>query len=279
MFRTPHKRLLALPAKISPPLRATHTSSVNHEEVTHFNALASDWWDPHGSSRLLHLMNPWRHTFIRQCLIHQDPATKLRFLDVGCGGGIFAESAARLPQTESVIAVDPTPEVITVAKKHQTMDPLLMEPGRLTYLNSTVEELKHASPRFDIVTLFEVIEHIQRPSPFLETCLRHVKPGGWLIGSTISRHPLSWFTTKFVAEDVLRLVPKGMHTWEQYIRPEELRAWAASQLELDAWHCMGVVYIPGLGWKEVKGSADYGNYFFGMRKSLASVQEDVIETT
>ena len=249
-------------------------SSVNHTEVSHFNALASSWWDPHGSSRLLHLMNPLRHDFIRRCLAPEvrDPAQKFRYLDVGCGGGIFAESAARMAHTESVTAIDPTPEVIAVAKRHQRNDPLLLEPGRLTYLNTAIENLETpADKQYDIISVFEVVEHIQKPSAFLEQILTHLKPGGWLIGSTIARTPVSWFTTKFMAEDVLRIVPRGTHDWNQYIQPRELRGWARERPELSTtdglgWHVMGVVYVPGLGWKEVRGSEAWGNYFFGMKK-------------
>lgn len=222
-------------------------------------------------------MNPLRHTFLRRCLDRQvpDPDRGLRYLDIGCGGGIFAESAARLHDTHSVTAIDPTPEVIAVAKEHQRQDPLLLEPGRLTYQNVAIEGLE--SPRapedgFDIVTLFEVIEHIQKPSPFLRSCLQHLKPGGWLLGSTIARTNTSWFTTKLMAEEVMGVVPRGTHDWNQYINPDEMREWARTQSDLDTgalgWQIMGVVYVPGLGWKEVGGSESWGNYFFGIRKRI-----------
>lgn len=220
-------------------------------------------------------MNPLRHDFIKRCMGQEirDPTQKLDFLDIGCGGGIFAESAARLPTTASVTAIDPTPEVIAVAKRHQRTDPLLLEPNRLTYLNTSIEDLpKHSIKQYDVISLFEVVEHIQHPSPFLQSCLTHLRPGGWLIGSTIARTPVSWFTTKFMAEDVLRIVPRGTHDWNQYIQPQEMRNWARAQQELSTsdglgWQVMGVVYVPGLGWKEVGGSESWGNYFFGVRKT------------
>ncbi|KXL48810.1 hypothetical protein M433DRAFT_152163 [Acidomyces richmondensis BFW] len=261
-------------SSLNQPHFSGQQSSVNQNEVSHFNALASSWWDPHGSSRLLHLMNPLRHEFIERCLVQEnrDPAARLRYLDIGCGGGIFAESAARLPSTASVTAIDPTPEVIAVAKRHQRTDPFLLEPGRLNYHNMSIENLSHETrDQFDIVTLFEVIEHIQRPSPFIRSCLAHLKPGGWLIGSTIARTSVSWFTTKFMAEDVLKMVPRGTHDWNQYIQPQELREWARQQEDLSAsdgtgWAVMGVVYVPGFGWREIGGSEDWGNYFFGIKK-------------
>lgn len=256
---------------------AAPQSSVSSAEVSHFNALASEWWDPHGSSRLLHLMNPLRHRFIRKCLdsYDRDITRKLKFLDIGCGGGIFAESAARLSTTESVTAIDPTPEVIAVAKKHQRTDPLLLQSNRLTYQNIALEQLPvppSPSEAYDIISVFEVLEHIQSPSAFLDSILPHLKPGGWLVGSTIARTNTSWFTTKFIAEDVLRMVPRGTHEWSQYIQPSELREWARVRPELDVvvggkgYQTMGVVYVPAVGWKEVPGSEDWGNYFFGVRK-------------
>ena len=97
---------------------ATPSSSVSASEVAHFSRLASSWWDPHGPSRLLHLMNPLRHDFIRACLSSSSAEpSSYSYLDVGCGGGIFACSAARLPSTSTVTAIDPTPECIAVAQK------------------------------------------------------------------------------------------------------------------------------------------------------------------
>lgn len=258
---------------------ATSTSSINPSEISHFNALASTWWDPYGSSRLLHLMNPLRHDFISSCHAlkpHSSPPTNLRYLDVGCGGGIFAESTARLRSTANVTAIDPSTDVIEVARQHARLDPLLQEPGRLEYLNKGIEGLnvpKSPEERYDVVTLFEVIEHISAPAPFLKTCLPFVKPGGWLILSTIARAWTSWMTTKVVAEDAVGLVPKGTHDWSKYINEDELRKFFVAQ---NGWGinggmtAMGCVYVPGLGWRTVTGGEQWGNYFFGVRKDPES---------
>ncbi len=270
-------RNLSLLFRSSSQTRHNSTSSVNPTEILHFDALASTWWDPHGSSRLLHLMNPLRHNFISACCASQfepSPSSSMRYLDIGCGGGIFAESAARLPNTASVTAIDPSSEVIAIAKAHARHDPLLMEPGRLKYLNKSIEELSLPSIReeqFDVVTLFEVIEHISCPAPFLSSCLPFVKPGGWLILSTIARTWTSWLTTKVVAEDVVRLVPRGTHDWNKYINEQELRKFFRAQ---EGWggqggtRAMGCVFVPGLGWNMVEGAEKWGNYFFGIRKNV-----------
>lgn len=219
-------------------------------------------------------MNPLRHDFISSCIESQsDPTCNYRrYLDVGCGGGIFAESAARLQQTKSVVAIDPSYQVISVAKAHAGQDPIFLHQGRLVYQNKAVEDLpvpRIPEDQFDVVSLFEVIEHINTPAPFLNSCLPFVKPGGWLILSTIARTWTSWLTTKVVAEEVVRLVPRGTHDWSKYINEQELRTFFRAQ---DGWardgglKSQGCVYVPAVGWRMVPGGEKWGNYFFGVRK-------------
>lgn len=306
----------------SPPQRRSHNTSVSASEVSHFTALAASWWDPHGPSRLLHLMNPLRHEFIRSCIGPDPPDKRYKYLDVGCGGGIFASSAARLRHTESVTAIDPTTEVIEVARRKQREDPLLMQAGKLRYLNCAIEELgthtttteqsqlqshlqsqqrekeqqkqqqQQPPEQYDILTLFEVIEHLQYPTQFLQQCLTHLRPGGWLILSTIARHPISYLTTKIIAEAPwpIGVVPRGTHTWEQYINPGELEGWFEKENNkynrellvegsrpegVDEKEAMrrygdvrvgGCVYVPLVGWRWVNGSERFGNYFLGVQK-------------
>ena len=220
-------------------------------------------------------MNPLRHDFIRACHESQPdapiPGRKLRYLDIGCGGGIFAESAARLPSSASVTAIDPSPEILAVAQRHAQKDPMLhpsLNPGRLTYLNATIETLPLEEDKFDVVSVFEVVEHVDNPSAFLERCGQFVRPGGWLVLSTIARTWTSWVTTNLLAEDLLGVVPKGTHDWHKYINEDELRGYFAGQPGWSSPRVMGVVYVPGLGWKEVSGSEKVGNYFFAVRKDV-----------
>ncbi|KAI0417793.1 ubiquinone biosynthesis O-methyltransferase [Xylaria grammica] len=251
-------------------------TTVSPDEVSHFNALASSWWDPQGPSRILHLMNPLRHDFIRSCRASipdtssdSYPSTGLRYLDIGCGGGIFAESAARLASTSSVTAIDPSPEVLAVAKAHARRDPALA--SKLRYQNTSIEALPvPADPRqdgYDIVSVFEVVEHVANPAAFLDRVTPFVRPGGWLVLSTIARTWTSWLTTNVIAEDLLRIVPRGTHDWNKYINEEELRRhFLQSRSGWAEPRCMGVVYVPGVGWKEVSGSEKIGNYFFAVRR-------------
>ncbi|KAI1387524.1 ubiquinone biosynthesis O-methyltransferase [Hypoxylon trugodes] len=264
------------------PSNPNHTdptfTTVSPDEVSHFNALASSWWDPQGPSRILHLMNPLRHDFIRSCRASvlddpPPPSTGLKYLDIGCGGGIFAESAARLSSTASVTAIDPSSEVLAVAKAHAKRDPALR--SKLTYLNTPIEQLPAPStPQegYDIVSIFEVIEHVSYPAQFLDRCTPFVKPGGWLVLSTIARTWMSWLTTNVIAEDLLRIVPQGTHDWRKYINEDELRGhFLQKRMGWAEPRCMGVIYVPGLGWREVNGSEKVGNYFFAVRRTDESI--------
>ncbi|EHY59600.1 Ubiquinone biosynthesis O-methyltransferase, mitochondrial [Exophiala dermatitidis] len=255
-------------------------SSVSASEVSHFSRLASSWWDPHGPSRLLHLMNPLRHDFIRLCMDSSFSAAETTststprsysYLDIGCGGGIFASSAARLPSTSTVTAIDPTELVIQVAKSHQRSDPAIAAP-KLRYLNCAIEDLPVPATdeqKVDVLTVFEVLEHIDSPSSFLELAIPHVKPGGWIIGSTISRSLTAFLTTKLIAEaPLIGVVPPGTHDWNKYINPSELRQYFETRAS-GSWgkfKTQGVVYVPALGWRFVNNSEEFGNYFFGVQK-------------
>ncbi|OJJ70907.1 hypothetical protein ASPBRDRAFT_75581 [Aspergillus brasiliensis CBS 101740] len=318
-----------------------HHSSVSANELSHFSSLATSWWDPQGPSRVLHLMNPVRHDFIASCLAESTPISSttpsspmdptnthnrnnLRYLDIGCGGGIFAESLARtIPSStstsgegnelltrtraSSITALDPSPTLIKIARDHARLDPSVqahLDSGKFKYVNSSLEEFiptlhtptpegnTNGDARFDIVTLFEVLEHIDNipgsitPQSFLANCLSVVKPGGWLIGSTIARTFPSWLVNQVVAEAPwpIGVVPRGTHEWKKFVNPGELEGWVqeglmrgqdgravrggSEALEGAKWRCEGVVYFPGLGWKLVKGSESWGNYFWAVKKGV-----------
>ncbi|KAL2215946.1 3-demethylubiquinone-9 3-methyltransferase [Thermoascus aurantiacus ATCC 26904] len=288
---------------------SSSSSSVSADELSHFSALASSWWDPMGPSRVLHLMNPFRHDFIAECLAEGSPRRAqqpdkveegLHYLDVGCGGGIFAESLARtiplsldgpLTATDaaSILAIDPSTTLIRIAREHARTDPTLhahMRSGRFRYENTTVEALNRNRNAFDVITLFEVLEHVESPLTFLTHTLRLLRPGGWLIGSTIARTLPSFLVNQVIAEAPwpLGVVPRGTHEWSKFVNPDELRGWVeeglmrakdgaarragSEALEGMRWKCAGVVYFPGIGWKMVKGTENWGNYFWAVRKGV-----------
>ncbi|EFR03908.1 hexaprenyldihydroxybenzoate methyltransferase [Nannizzia gypsea CBS 118893] len=263
-----------------PPHSSTSSSSVSSAEMNHFATLASSWWDPLGPSRILHLMNPLRHDFIASCLGQQqqkEGGSGLRYLDIGCGGGIFAESLARtIPSSSSasstgtnatsLLAIDPSPVMIEIALSHARKDPALhnhLQTGRFEYRNTSMEELEgstQADERFDVVTLFEVLEHVdpERSSPraFLQKCLDLVAPGGWLVGSTIARTLPAYVVNQVIAEAPwpIGVVRRERHEWSKFCVSEELLG-----------------RVKGLGgsggWKMVPGTESWGNYFWGIRKA------------
>lgn len=190
--------------------------NVDAAELAKFDALASRWWDPEGEFRSLHQINPLRLDWIRQ---HVQLAGA-RVLDIGCGGGILAESMARANAT--VTAIDMAEGPLAVARLHQ------LESGtEVDYRKSTAEALAAAEPAsFDVVTCLEMLEHVPDPAAVIASCKQLVKPGGHVIFSTINRNPKSFLFAVVGAEYILRLLPRGTHEYEKFIRPSELEAWA-----------------------------------------------------
>ncbi|KAF8347905.1 S-adenosyl-L-methionine-dependent methyltransferase [Amanita rubescens] len=214
-------------------LGAAHKSTVNEAEIAHFSKLSSKWWDEHGEFALLHRMNPVRLEFVRQKLLESayddgtipedapnthNPLRGLKVLDVGCGGGLLSESLARLGA--QTLGIDASQSNIAIAQTHASADPKLA--STLSYLHAPAESILSEPKRYDVVCSMEVIEHVDNPVSFLETCAELVKPGGHLFLSTVSRTPLSYFLTILLAEHVLRMVTPGTHTYSKYIKPTEL---------------------------------------------------------
>jgi polyprenyldihydroxybenzoate methyltransferase / 3-demethylubiquinol 3-O-methyltransferase len=251
-------------------------SSVNAEEVSHFDDLAATWWDPNGPSKLLHKMNLLRLQFINTLLPASQTSHPTQWLngysvlDIGCGGGILTESLARLGAT--TYAVDASSKAIEVAKKHLRTDPKLVE-NPPEYVCGSIEE--HSLERkYDIVTAMEVLEHVDYPSSFLNRISEHVKPGGWLVVSTISRSWASWLGAIVASEKILRIVPEGTHSWEKFIKERELREFISNLTDDDGgkWatdmKSRGCVYNPLRGeWVFADGPGVF-NYFFAGRRRV-----------
>lgn len=207
--------------------------NVDHAEVGKFEELASRWWDPHSEFKPLHEINPLRLNYIDQ---HANLNGK-KVLDVGCGGGILAESMAQRGAT--VMGIDMGEAPLQVAQLHK------LESGvEVDYLHITAEELAEEMPgSFDVVTCMEMLEHVPDPGSVIAACARLVKPGGELFFSTINRNPKSYLFAIVGAEYVLRLLPRGTHDFAKFIRPSELEAWTrAAELELK--ELTGMSYNP-----------------------------------
>jgi 2-polyprenyl-6-hydroxyphenyl methylase / 3-demethylubiquinone-9 3-methyltransferase len=201
---------------------ASNAKTINEQEAAHFGALAADWWDPKGSSAMLHRLNPVRLGFIRSaidgyfgCDPHSlKPLTGRRALDVGCGAGLLCEPLARLGA--AVTGVDAAPENIAVATAHAAQSGLAID-----YRAGELAEQKLG--KFDLVTSMEVIEHVTDPAAFVLGLAAHLKPDGLMILSTPNRTAASRL---FLVEAAERLgqVPRGTHNWDQFLTPEELEA-------------------------------------------------------
>ena len=207
--------------------------NVDPAEVAKFDALASRWWDPEGEFRPLHEINPLRLDWIRQ----QVDLQGARVVDVGCGGGILAESMASAGA--NVRGIDMAEAPLAVARLHQHESDVAVD-----YQRSTAEELAASEPEsFDVVTCLEMLEHVPDPSRVIASCRELVRPGGHVFFSTINRNPKSFLFAIVGAEYVLRLLPAGTHEYEKFIRPSELEAWARSA-GLELQNSIGMHYNP-----------------------------------
>jgi 2-polyprenyl-6-hydroxyphenyl methylase/3-demethylubiquinone-9 3-methyltransferase len=198
-------------------------SSIDPASAALFGREAAAWWDPRGSSKLLHRVNPVRLGYLRQQggahwgwpATEIRPAHGLTALDIGCGGGLLTEPLARLGFTAT--GLDASPEAIAVAQAHAAETGLA-----ITYQAGSVEALATTGHRFDLVTCMEVIEHVADVPAFLAAVAALLEPGGLLLFSTPNRTMLSWSVMIAGAERIARVIPRGAHTWKQFLRPEEL---------------------------------------------------------
>lgn len=223
-------------------------------EVSRFAALAERWWDPRGEFSALHKLNPVRLAYIRDhAAAHfgRDPKStrsldRLRIVDVGCGGGLLCEPLARLGAR--VTGVDPGEESIAAARLHAERAGLDID-----YRTATAEALAAAGESFDVVLAMEVIEHVPDPAAFLATCAALVAPGGLAFLATINRTPKAFALAIVAAEYVLGWLPRGTHSWDKFVRPEEIEGplEAAGLRIVDR---TGVAYSPFLD--EWRRSAD-----------------------
>jgi 2-polyprenyl-6-hydroxyphenyl methylase/3-demethylubiquinone-9 3-methyltransferase len=199
------------------------SSTIDEAEIARFSALAETWWDPRGKMAVLHKFNPVRLAYIRDAAcrrFERDPKQLdclkgLRILDIGCGGGILCEPLARLGA--AVTGADPAVKNIAAAQVHAEQGGLSID-----YRATTAEALADAGERFDIVLAMEVVEHVADVKLFVARCAEMVKPGGLMIAATINRTMKSFALAIVGAEYVLRWLPRGTHSWDKFVTPDEL---------------------------------------------------------
>lgn len=207
--------------------------NVDHAEVNKFEELAARWWDPNSEFKPLHEINPLRLEYID----HLTPLAGKKVLDVGCGGGILAESMAL--KGAQVTGIDMGEAPLQVARLH-----LLESRLEIRYERIPVERLAAEQPdSFDVVTCMEMLEHVPDPASVVEACSRLVKPAGHVIFSTINRNPKSYLFAIIGAEYLLKLLPKGTHDFAKFIRPSELQRWIRPT-SLESLDMTGLSYNP-----------------------------------
>jgi 2-polyprenyl-6-hydroxyphenyl methylase/3-demethylubiquinone-9 3-methyltransferase len=220
------------------------SSTIDPREAAHFGAMAAEWWDPNGSSAMLHKLNPVRLRYVRDAIDRHwlgeessfRPLEGKRALDVGCGAGLLTEPLARLGATAT--GLDAAEENIAVASAHAARQGLLID-----YRAIPVEQLDTSG--FDLVTSMEVVEHVADPARFIRALADKLAPGGLLIMSTPNRTPLSRLAMIGIGESIGG-IPKGTHDWDKFLTPDEL-----SRFITDAG--LEVTDVTGLSFDPRKG--------------------------
>jgi 2-polyprenyl-6-hydroxyphenyl methylase / 3-demethylubiquinone-9 3-methyltransferase len=222
----------------------TTETTVRPDEAAHFGALAQDWWDPKGSSAMLHRLNPVRLAYLREEADRHwsldetsfRPLTGKRALDMGCGAGLLCEPLTRLGAT--VTGVDAAPENIDVASAHAAR-------GGLTIDYRIGDAAAVKGEQFDFVTSMEVVEHVSDPTAFVRGLAGALAPGGLMVLSTPNRTALSRLAMITVGEGTGQ-IPKGTHDWDRFLRPAEL-----TRIMEDAG--LRILDVRGMAFSPLKG--------------------------
>ena len=225
-------------------------SSLDPAEVEKFSKMAAEWWNPKGKFGVLHKFNPVRLAYIKEQVcarlgldpMEREPFKGLRFLDIGCGGGLLCEPMARLGAT--VVGVDPSEKNVKTASVHAAEVEL-----HIDYRIGTAEDLAATGEKFDVILNMEVIEHVANPQNFTATCVSLMKPNGLMFVATLNRTLKSFGLAIIGAEYILGWLPKGTHEWEKFIKPSELKDWLAESGATTKTES-GVTYHPLAGeWR------------------------------
>jgi 2-polyprenyl-6-hydroxyphenyl methylase/3-demethylubiquinone-9 3-methyltransferase len=228
--------------------------NVDQSEIDKFSALAHRWWDPESEFKPLHAINPLRLSWIKSLV----DLNGIKVLDVGCGGGILAESIAQ--SGADTCGIDLSQKALKVAELHA------LEVGAtLTYRSIAVEALAEEQPaQYDVVTCMEMLEHVPDPASVVRACAKLCKPGGTLFFSTLNRSPKSYLFAIIGAEYLLRILPKGTHEYAKFIKPSELVGFTR-QAALEMIDMKGLSYNP-LSQVYSLGDDVAVNYMIAVRK-------------
>jgi 2-polyprenyl-6-hydroxyphenyl methylase / 3-demethylubiquinone-9 3-methyltransferase len=191
------------------------TENIDLVELEKFSSKADQWWKFDGDFKTLHHINPVRINFIQS---HLNLADK-NILDVGCGGGILSEAMAK--ESANVTGIDASKENIDIATQHASDNEI-----KINYVTTTAEAYAEKyQEKFDLITCMELLEHVPDPISIIQACSAMVKPGGHVMFSTINRNIKAYMLAVLTGEYLLKLIPKGTHQYEKFIRPSELVNW------------------------------------------------------
>ncbi len=231
------------------------SANIHQQEIHTFDTNAQDWWNPQGTFKTLHDINPLRLAFIAQ---HVDLQHK-QVIDVGCGGGILAESMAAC--AAQVTGIDMSEPSLAIAKQHAGQQGL-----HINYQQTLAEDMAEKYPgKYDIVTCMELLEHVPDPASVIHACTQLVTAGGYVFFSTLNRNLKSYLFAVLGAEYIFKLLPRGIHHYDRFIQPAELAHWARSAgLEMSA--ISGIDYNPLLHQCRLSSCVDV-NYLACFRRS------------
>ncbi len=228
--------------------------NVDQSEIDKFSALAHRWWDPSSEFKPLHAINPLRLNWIKTFVNLEGK----KVVDIGCGGGILAESIAQ--SGADTTGIDLSEKALKVAELHA------LEVGtNLTYRAISAEALADEQPaQYDVVTCMEMLEHVPDPASVVRACAKLCKPGGTLFFSTLNRSPKSYLFAIIGAEYILKLLPKGTHEYAKFIKPSELVAFTR-HAGLEMLGMKGLSYNPLTQIYSLSDDVDV-NYMIAVRK-------------
>jgi len=197
-------------------------TTINQEEIQKFSKLAEEWWDVKGKFKPLHMFNPTRIEYILektsthfQRTNKEFPLKGLKFLDIGCGGGLISEPMSRLGA--DVTGIDASIKNIEVAKLHAKKNDL-----KINYLNTSPENMDE-NKKYDVILNLEIVEHVEDVNLYFKSCTKLLKKNGLMFTATLNRTFISFIKAIIGAEYVLRWLPIGTHDWEKFVRPEDLK--------------------------------------------------------
>jgi len=228
--------------------------NVDQSEIAKFSALAHRWWDPNSEFKPLHAINPLRLSWMKSFVNFEGK----KVVDIGCGGGILAESIAQ--SGADTTGIDLSEKALKVAELHA------LEVGaNLTYRAISAEDLAQEQPeQYDVVTCMEMLEHVPDPASVVRACAALCKPGGTLFFSTLNRNPKSYLFAIIGAEYILRLLPKGTHEYAKFIKPSELVHFTRAA-DLEMLGMKGLGYNPITQVYSLNDDVDV-NYMIAVRK-------------